>query len=224
MIPSSFPSCRVIRASDPPIDSASGLPMPPAGHQEHAAEDDSLSGGMDSAMRRRDADSRAASGAIKEPRYLFARISVFLIMLLWVIPGFLKVKDISAFMGVVEQHEVIPEQYEPLLMWVGPGELVMGLLLVFVMGSELRKPFGKLVLVSSMILTGVFTYYLTLVDPVILQESGCGCLSDYRIASGIEDGARYFAYGKNAILLILHVVALLGPAMVDSRRRSASEA
>ena len=218
MTPSSFPSCRVIRASDPPIDSASGLPIPPAGHGDGGAEDDSLSGGMDNAMRRRDADSRAAADGLKRPKYLFARLSVFIIMLLWVIPGFLKVKDISAFMGIVEQHEVIPEQYEPLLMWVGPGELVMGLLLVFVMGSELRKPFGKLVLIASMVLTGVFTYYLTLVDPAVLQKSGCGCLSDYRIASGIEDGARYFAYGKNTILLILHVVALLGPAMVDSRR------
>ncbi|MFG0314939.1 MAG: hypothetical protein ACF8LL_12260, partial [Phycisphaerales bacterium] len=61
MTPSSFPSCRVIRASDPPIDSASGLPIPPAGHGDGAGEDDSFSGGMDSAMRRRDADSRAAA-------------------------------------------------------------------------------------------------------------------------------------------------------------------
>ena len=170
-------------------------------------------------MRRRDADSRAAAGEVRQPRYIFARISVFIIMLLWVIPGFLKVKDISAFMGVVEQHEVIPEQYEPLLMWVGPGELVMGLLLVFVMGSELRKPFGKLVLLSSMALIGVFTYYLTLVSDEVLQTSGCGCLSDHRIASGMGDYVRYGLYGKNLILLILHVVALLGPAMVDSRRR-----
>lgn len=219
MTRSFFPSWRALRDSDPPIDSASGLPMPPMGHNPEAQrEDDSFKEGVDKAVWK-----QAESGRVREkpPRYLFARLSVFLIMLLWVIPGFLKVKDISAFMGIVEQHEVIPEQYEPLLMWVGPGELVMGLLLVFVMGSELRKPFGKLVLLASMALIGVFTYYLTLVDPVVLQTSGCGCLSDYRIASGIEDGPRYFAYGKNLILLILHVVALLGPAMVDSRRRHA---
>ena len=209
------PSSQSRRASDPPIDGASGLPIPSAGQfEDEQREDDSFSRGIDKAVYKSPSADVAA-----EPRYLFARISVFLIMLLWVIPGFLKVKDISAFMGVVELHEVIPEQYEPLLMWVGPGELVMGLLLVFVMGSELRKPFGKLVLISSMALIGVFTYYLSLVDPVVLQESGCGCLSDYRIASGMEDGARYFAYGKNLILLILHVVALLGPAMVDSRRK-----
>jgi hypothetical protein len=193
------------------------LPIPPAGHNPEAQrEDDSLKEGVDKAVWKQSESNRVSE---KQPRYVFARVSVFLIMLMWVIPGFLKVKDISAFVSIVETHEVIPEQYEPLLMWVGPGELVMGLLLVFVMGSELRKPFGKLVLVASMALIGVFTYYLTLVDPVVLQESGCGCLSDYRIASGIEDGARYFAYGKNLIILILHVVALLGPAMVDSRRR-----
>lgn len=214
MTPSSFPSWRALRDSDPPIDTATGLPIPPAGDGDGAApEDDSFSRGVDKAVYQ-----APGSEQPKVPRYLFARFSVFVIMLLWVIPGFLKVKDLSGFMGIVEKHEVIPEQYESLLIWVGPGELVMGLLLVFVMGSELRKAFGKLVLVASMALIGVFTYYLTLVDPVVLQTSGCGCLSDYRIASGIENGPRYFAYGKNLILLILHVVALLGPAMVDSRR------
>jgi hypothetical protein len=217
MTRSLHPSCRAKRDSDPPIDSASGLSIPPAGHHDGPdAEEMNLAQGVDKAVY-----TAGEGDGPKQPRYLFARFSVFFIMLLWVIPGFLKVKDISAFMGIVEKHEVIPEQYEQFLWWVGPGELVMGLLLVFVMGSELRKPFGKLVLVVSMALIGVFTYYLSLVDPVVLQTSGCGCLSDYRIASGIEDGPRYFAYGKNLLLLILHVVALLGPAMVDSRRKSA---
>ena len=49
-------------------------------------------------------------------------------------------------------------------------------------------------------------------------------MSDYRIASGLEDGPRYFAYGKNLILLILHVVALLGPAMVARRHSVPSSA
>jgi len=221
MTPISSPSWRAIRDLSPPIDSASGLPIPPAGHTEGSSgEDDAFSGGVDSAVRRHAA---ANSGDSKPPRYLFARISVFLIMLAWVIPGFLKVKDMSAFVDIVDQHAVLPEHFEPLLWWVGPGELVMGLLLVFVMGSELRKPFGKLVLLVSMGGIAGFTYYLSLVDPVVLQESGCGCLSDYRIASGIEGSERVIAYGRNTILLILHIVALLGPAMVDSRRHHASE-
>ena len=217
MTHSFYPSWRALRDADSPIDSGSGLPIPPAGHLEHSEQgDDSFSGGMDSAMRK-----HAAQSAVEEkpPRYLFARVSVLIIMLTWVISGFLKIKDMSAFVDIVETHAVLPEKYEPLLWWVGPGELVMGLLLVFVMGSELRKPFGKLVLLTSMAGILGFTYYISLVDPVVLQESGCGCLSDYRIASGIEGGERLFDYGKNLILLILHVVALLGPAMVDSRRK-----
>ena len=67
----------------------------------------------------------------------------------------------------------------------------MGLLLVFVVGSELRKFFGKFVLLVSMAATGGLVYYISLVDPVILQESGCGCLSDYRIASGMEGMTRF---------------------------------
>lgn len=216
----SFPSPCPLRDADPPIDSASGLPIPPAGHREPTQDgDDSFSRGMDSAMR--DHESRGRGVEQKLPRYLFARISVFLIMLMWVVPGFIKIKDLSAFVSIVEKHEVLPERYEPLLWWVGPGELVMGLLLVFVMGSELRKPFGKFVLLLSMGLIGVFTWYLSLVDPVVIQESGCGCLGDYRIASGIEGSERIFGYGKNVILLILHIVALFGPAMMDSRRKRA---
>lgn len=207
------------RASGGPIDPGSGLPIPPAGHREPGADgDDSLSKGVDTAARKHASGSQVTA---HEPRYLFARISVFLIMLMWVIAGFAHVSDLSAFVDIVTRHSVLPESMMPLLWWVGPGELVMGLLLVFVIGSELRKPFGKLVLLISMAAIGGFTYYLSLVDPVVLQESGCGCLSDYRIASGMENSVRFFAYGRNLILLILHVVALLGPAMVDSRRRHA---
>jgi len=211
------PSCFIKRSSDTPIDSGSGLPIPPAGSEpEPVSGDDAFAAGVDSAVRKQSIETQQDS---RPPRYLFARISVFLIMFIWVLGGLFKVKDISAFVDIVQTHQVIPERYQSLLWWVGPGELVMGLLLVFVMGSELRKPFGKFVLVLSMLAIGGFTYYLTLVDPVVLQESGCGCLSEYRIASGMEDSVRVIAIGKNLILLILHVVALLGPAMVDSRRR-----
>jgi len=216
----SFLSSSPIRDANPPIDSGSGLPIPPPGHREPAdGGDDSFSKGMDSASREHDARSRGMEH--KPPRYLFARISVFLIMLMWVIPGFLKIKDMSAFVNIVEKHEVLPERYEPLLWWVGPGELVMGLLLVFVMGSELRKPFGKFVLLLSMSAIIGFTYYLSLVSDAVIMESGCGCLGDRRVFAGMENGPRYFAYGKNLILLILHVVALVGPAIVDSRRKQA---
>ncbi len=220
MFPSSDPCSRARRSPQPPIDSGSGLPIPPAGFGEGADhEDDSFSRGVDTAARTHAARSRVQA---HEPRYLFARISVFLIMLMWVIAGFAKISDLSAFVDIVEQHAVLPDDMMPLLWWVGPGELVLGLLLVFVMGSELRRPFGKVVLLISMAAIAGFTYYLSLVDPVVLQESGCGCLSDYRIASGMESSVRFFAYGKNLILLILHVVALLGPAMVDSRRKRGS--
>ena len=205
---------------DQPIDSGSGLPIPPIG-QGGATMDDSFADGVDSAARvEAGKEQRAELESQSQSRYLFARISVVLIMLMWVTAGFYKISDISAFVDTVTQHRVLPEDMKALLWWIGPGELVMGLLLVFVMGSELRKPFGKLVLLVSMGSIGGFMYYLSLVDPVVLQESGCGCLSDYRIASGMENSVRFFAYGRNVILIILHIVALFGPAMVDSNRRS----
>jgi Methylamine utilisation protein MauE len=202
---------------DPPMDAGSGLPIPSAGQVPMDGEDGSLSEGVDSAHRREVANEPKPD---EPPKYLFARISVVLIMLVWVAAGFYKISDMSRFMDIVNQHQVIPEDMKAFLWWVGPGELVMGLLLVFVVGSELRKPFGKFVLLLSFGGIIGFTYYLSLVDPVVLQESGCGCLSDYRIASGMENSVRFFAYGKNVILMILHLVALFGPAMVDSRRRS----
>jgi len=211
---------RHLHHPDQPIDSGSGLPMPPIGHDPEK-DQDSLAHGVDSAIRVDTAkEHQDEQGSEHKSMYLFARISVVLIMLMWVSAGFFKVLDVSAFVDVVDQHRVIPENMKSMMVWVGPGELVMGLLLVFAVGSELRKPFGKFVLLVSMCSIGGFIYYLSLVDPVVLQESGCGCLSDYRIASGMENSVRFFAMGRNVILIFLHLVALFGPAIVDSHRRS----
>ena len=207
----------MMRAPDQPTDAGSGLPIPPAGEIESQSEDDSLSKGVDSAVRK---DAKNEAVEEDQPRYVFARIAVVIIMLTWVIAGFTKVRDISKFVDIVDEHQVLPDHLKDLLWWVGPGELVMGLLLVFVIGSELRKPFGKLVLLTSGAAIGGFIYYISLVDPVVLQTSGCGCWSDYRVASGIAGSERIMKYGFNVILIILHLVALFGPAMVDSRRRS----
>ncbi len=194
--------------------------MPPVGHvEEDAGDDDSFAEGVDSVARIESAKDRVIED---QPKYVFARIAVVLIMLMWIVSGFAKVSDVSAFVEIVEQHRVVPGDMAGMLMWVGPAELVIGLLLVFAIGSELRKPFGKLVILISFAGIASLTYYLSLVDPVVLQESGCGCLSDYRIASGMENSVRFFAYAKNTILMILHIVALFGPAMVDSNRRSHS--
>ncbi len=206
-----------LKHPDHPIDSGSGLPIPPAGHAQ-ADQDDSFAGGVDSVVRAGLGEQGQAG--LREPRYLFARISVILIMLMWVSAGFFKISDMSGFVDTVTQHRVLPEHMMPFLWWVGPGELVMGLLLVFVIGSELRKPFGKMVLLASMGAIGGFIYYLMQVDPVVLQESGCGCLSDYRIASGMENSVRFFAIGRNVVLILLHLVALFGPAISDRVRRS----
>lgn len=205
-------------APDQPVDGGSGLPMPPVGHvEEDAGNDDSFADGVDTVARIETAKDRVIED---QPRYVFARIAVVLIMLMWIVSGFAKISDVSAFIDIVEQHRVVPGEMIGVLMWVGPAELVVGLLLVFAIGSELRKPFGKFVILVSLVGIVSLTYYLSLVDPVVLQESGCGCLSDYRIASGMENSVRFFAYAKNTILIILHIVALFGPAMVDSNRRS----
>lgn len=204
-----------VYASDQPMDSGSGLPIPPA-EGEILAKEDAFADGVDSVVRQEMIKERAEG---KPARYVFARIAVVILMVVWVVAGFAKISHMSEFVDVVEQHRVIPEHLKAFLWWVGPGELVLGLLLVFAIGSELRKPFGKLVLVVSMAVTAGLVYYISLVDPVVLQESGCGCLSDYRIASGMEEMTRFFDYGLLVIMLILHLVALFGPAMSDSRRR-----
>lgn len=157
------------------------------------------------------------------PTYIVARVCVALVMLMWVVSGLLKVLDVSAFIEIVEQHQVIADRYEPLLVYVGPIEIVLGLALVFAAGSELTKLFGRALLVLSLLATIGLTYYVTLVDPVVLQESGCGCLGDYRVASGIENSARIFAYGKNVILIALHVVALGQPLVMKPKRVEAEE-
>jgi len=194
--------------------------MPPAGHVEPGS-DDSLVDGVDSIARPESTpESGSDSDSGRSPRYVFSRICIALIVLVWVAAGYFKISDMSRFMDIVNQHQVIPEDMKAFLWWVGPGELVLGLLLVFAIGSEFRKPFGKLVLLVSLGAILGMTYYISLVDPAVLQESGCGCLSDYRIASGMENSVRFFAYAKNGMLIFLHLVALFGPAISDRLRRS----
>lgn len=149
------------------------------------------------------------------PRMIVPRVCVGLILLMWVAAGFSKVSDMSAFVDTISEHKVLPEELFGLMWWVGPGELVMGLLLVFVMGSELNKAFGKLVLLVSMASIIGFSYYLSLVSDAVLLESGCGCLEGLdRINFGIDNNVRVVKYVINGGLVVLHLVALFGPGVI----------
>ncbi|MBL4592151.1 MAG: hypothetical protein JKY96_09355 [Phycisphaerales bacterium] len=145
------------------------------------------------------------------PRFVFSRIAVGIIALVWVLSGTMKALDPAGFIDMIQQHRVIGDMYRGYAMYVGPGEIVLGLVLVFVLGSELRKPFGRAVLVLSLLVIVAFTVYLNMVDPVVLQESGCGCLSDFRIASGIEGSQYFIAMLRNGLLAAMHVIAIVGP-------------
>ncbi len=153
-------------------------------------------------------------GAIVKPRLVLPRVCVGVILLMWVATGFSKVSDISAFVDTISEHKVLPQELYGLVWWVGPGELVMGLLLVFVMGSELTKVFGRLVLLISMSAILGFSYYLSLVDEAVLLESGCGCLEGLRIDFGMEDNERLLHYIINGVLVVLHLIALFGPGVI----------
>jgi len=157
------------------------------------------------------------------PRFLVARIAVMIIAAVWIISGTFKVFNMDTFIHTLQQHRVIPDQHRGLGLYVGPVEIVLGLVLVFVMGSELRKLFGRAVLVLSLLAVIGLTVYLNMVDPAILQESGCGCLGDYRIASGIENSEFLVAMTRNSLLVVLHLIALLGPIVTARRMRSAQQ-
>ena len=160
-------------------------------------------------------------GVPSVPRLILPRVCVGLILLMWVLAGYSKVRDQSAFVNTITEHKVLPQELYGLMWWVGPGELVMGLLLVFVMGSELTKVFGRFVLLISMASILGFSYYLSLVDTAVLQESGCGCLDGLRrIDFGIEENVRLVRYIINGTLIVLHLIALFGPAVIMRNYRS----
>lgn len=150
-----------------------------------------------------------------KPKLIIPRVCVGVILLMWVAAGISKVKDISRFVNTIEEHKVLPQELFGLMWWVGPGELVMGLLLVFVMGSELTKAFGRLMLLFSMASIIGFTYYLSLVSDAVLLESGCGCLEGLdRINFGIDNNVRVVKYVINGTLVALHLIALFGPWVI----------
>lgn len=159
-------------------------------------------------------ETRTQSGT---PRFLVSRIAVMIIALVWIISGALKTINVDVFIDTLQQHRVVPDQYRGLGLYVGPTEIVLGLVLVFVLGSELRKLFGRAVLLLSLLAVLGLTIYLNMVDPAVLQESGCGCLGDYRIASGMENSELIIAMSRNGLLVVLHLIAILGP-IVTMRR------
>jgi hypothetical protein len=156
------------------------------------------------------------SAARRMPRFLVSRIAVVLIALMWVVAGVTKVYSIDTFVDLVATHGVVAPEWQGLAIALPFLELLIALVLVFVAGSELRKPFGRAVLGFS--LAGIlgFAYYLSLVPDAVLQESGCGCLGP-RVASGMDGSVRLVAGVRTGLLVALHVVALVGP-VVTARR------
>jgi len=156
------------------------------------------------------------SAAHRMPRFLVSRIAVVLIALMWVVAGVTKVYSIDTFVDLVATHGVVAPEWQGLAIALPFLELLIALVLVFVAGSELRKPFGRAVLGLS--LAGIlgFAYYLSLVPDAVLQESGCGCLGP-RVASGMDGSVRLVAGVRTGVLVTLHVVALVGP-VVGGRR------
>ena len=164
----------------------------------------SVGGGVDASAERH-----------RAPRMIVPRVCVGIIMVMWVLAGFSKVSDMNAFVDTVTEHAVLPQSMYGLMWWVGPGELVLGLILVFVMGSELTKFFGRLVLVFSMLSIVGFSYYLSLVSDAVLLESGCGCLEGLeRINFGMKDNVRSVHYARNGVLVVLHLIALIAPVLI----------
>ena len=150
-------------------------------------------------------------------RALIARIAVVLVLANWVISGYGKVTDLNQFVHVVSEHRVLDQAYYGVLWAVGPIELLIGLLLVFVAGSELTKPFGRAVLVLSMLGVIALSVYLLQVDPAVIRESGCGCLDALgRVDFGIKGSERTIKLAFNGVLVALHLVALILP--IGTRR------
>ncbi|MFK7883312.1 MAG: MauE/DoxX family redox-associated membrane protein [Phycisphaerales bacterium] len=155
----------------------------------------------------------------KAPRFLISRIAVVLIALMWLVAGVMKVYDLPDFLDTIRLHDVLPFEMQFLGMVLPFLELLIALVLVFVAGSELRKPFGRGVLLIS--LAGIlgFTYYLSLVPEAILQESGCGCVGT-PLASGMQTSVRTMAAIRSGVLIVLHAVALVGPVITMRRLKS----
>lgn len=157
---------------------------------------------------------------VRSPRMILPRVCVGLIMVMWVAAGFSKVRDMNGFIDTITEHAVLPQELYGLLWWVGPGELVMGFALVFVMGSELRKFFGRAVLVLSMLSIVGFSYYLSLVSEAVLLESGCGCFKFVdRVQFGMNENVRTVKYVINGGLIVLHLIALFGPGVIERRHK-----
>ncbi|MEM9374187.1 MAG: MauE/DoxX family redox-associated membrane protein [Planctomycetota bacterium] len=167
-------------------------------------------------------ESEPGAPVQRTPKFWFSRLAVLLILVAWVYAGVTKVKSIDEFLGVIELHGVIAPEYRMLGMVLPMVELLLALLLVFVLGSELRKAFGRTVLIMSASLVAFFVVYLSFVPDEVLQESGCGCWGKdgmpIPVASGMDNSVRIGSLITTGTLLFLHAFALVGPVLTMRRR------
>lgn len=167
-------------------------------------------------------DAAQSTPSGRTPRFWFSRLAVLLLIAAWVYAGVSKIKSIDDFLKVIELHGVIAPEYRMLGMLLPMVELLLALLLVFVLGSELRKAFGRTVLVMSASLVVFFVVYLSFVPDEVLQKSGCGCWGENGIpvpvASGMDNSVRIGSFITTGTLLILHGIALFGPVVTMKRR------
>jgi len=169
-------------------------------------------------------NEQIGEGAGGRSRFVIARVCVVLILCVWVISGYGKVTDPNSFVNTVTEHRVLDQSLYGLLWMVGPTELLMGLVLVFVAGSELTKKFGRMALLVSMCAVIGLSGYLMMVDDAVLRESGCGCLDTLeRIDFGMKGDVRKTKLVFNGVLVALHVVALGQPLVFGTKNVVAVE-
>lgn len=166
-------------------------------------------------------ESETTTPTGRKPRFWLSRVAVLLIIAAWVYAGVTKVKSIDEFLQVIELHDIIAPEYRMLGMVLPMIELLLALLLVFVLGSELCKAFGRTVLVMSASLVLFFVVYLSFVPNEVLQVSGCGCWGKnglpVPVASGMDNSVRIGSLITTGTLLILHAIAFFGPVVTIKR-------
>jgi len=167
-------------------------------------------------------DKEAKPISERKPRFWFSRLAVLLILGAWVYAGTTKILSIDKFLQVIELHDVIPPELRLLGMVLPMVELLLALLLVFVLGSELRKAFGRTVLAMSALMIVGFVVYIAQVSDEVLQDSGCGCWGKNGIpipvASGMDNSVRIGSLITTGTLLFLHAFALIGPVITMRKR------
>lgn len=134
---------------------------------------------------------------------------VLFIGAVWAWAGLDKLTGLDEFRRTIHAHGILPDRYSAFLAVIPAVEVGFGFAIV-AFGAGSRRAW---VLISTLLLLGLFTAYLLAVPAHTRAAAGCGC--GLRVIP-LTERLPWWPWARNGGLALAHVAAMLLPLTRDA--------